>query len=134
MGALPQQGVVQRVQGCWALTRGPWWPPLPIGEDSIFSALPRRIELQNRRGTGVFEKEGWLVRPASGQPSSVHTYSYFAPLGQDTVEIVWTTGFSGLTMRLGVTRDTLRGVAETFWDFPRPTQTTKVVLTRVQCP
>ena len=56
-----------------------------------------------------------------------------AAIWAGSVRLVWSTGFSGLTMLLQPRGDTLEGIARTFWDFNRPTQTAAVIATRVSC-
>jgi hypothetical protein len=104
-----------------------------LGEDTIFSTPPGRIELQAHRGTRSFERRGWIVRPARGTERSVHSFSFFTVTSSDSIQVVWTTGFSGLTMDLAAARDTLRGQAHTFWDFGRPSQSADATLIRVSC-
>ena len=128
-----QDSPVQMVAGCWAVSMAPWRPTMNIVGDNIYSRPPAKIELQARRGTRVFEEHGWLVRPAPGTTPSIHDFSYFEGLGHDSIRVVWSTGFSGLTMRLAVGQDTLRGAAQTFWDFGRPPQAAEVLLARVPC-
>jgi len=128
-----QDSLVQAVAGCWAVSMAPWRPKMAIDADSIYSTPPARIELQTSRGTRMFEDRGWLVRPAPGVAPSIHGFAYFQPLGGDSIRIAWSTGFSGLTMRLVARQDTLRGTAQTFWDFGRRPQTADVLLVRVPC-
>jgi len=133
-GAVPVvHNLVESVVGCWQVSIGRWEPNMSIGEDTIFSWPPRSIELQAVKGTRTFEDHGWLVRPAPGVRPSVHDFSFFETRGSDSIDVVWTTGFSGLTMRLGRVGDTLRGQARTFWDFPRTAQTAEVLLARISC-
>ena len=119
--------------GCWEISLQPWHPPMRLAEDTIYSTPPKAIEIQGVRGTEAFETRGWRVRTAPGVPLGVHSFSFVAPLSPDSVRIIWTTGFSGLTMLLELRGDTVRGQAETFWDFDRPHQTADAMLTRVPC-
>ena len=125
--------VVRRVAGCWTVTMSTYAPPMVLRGDSVYSKPPRRIELDSMRGAGPFARDGWALSPARGVPLSVHRFSYFHPIAGDSLELVWTSGFSGLTIRAAISADTLRGVARTFWDFGRPEQLAPVVLTR-DCP
>jgi len=56
------------------------------------------------------EKNGYLVRPAPGAPQSVHCSTYWLPSGPKKIEIVFTTGTSGLEMQLTVQGQTLQGI------------------------
>ncbi len=106
---------------------------MDLGEDTIFSTPPSRIEVLPTKGAKGFESRGWRVVPAPGTTRSVHGFAYLTPLKADSVRIAWSTGFSGLTLRLAIKGDSLGGQAETFWDFDRPHQTANATLTRVAC-
>jgi len=124
----------EAIQGCYELTLSPWFPYLKLGEDEEFITPPHRIQLFAIKGTEGREAEGYLVRPAPGIPPSVHREAYWLPKGPKTLEIVWTTGLSFLTMQLKTSdAEILRGKAATFWDFSRKKQTAEVVAQRVDC-
>ena len=122
---------------CFDLSLAGWKPSLGLGEDTIFSTPPTTVRFSRVKSFGFGSYNGRLsfrVLPANGASMSVHGPGYWTPIrGTDSVSIVWTTGFSGLTMKLAVARDTLHGVAQTFWDFPRPPQTSQVTGRRVVC-
>jgi len=121
------------IQGCHELGTLNWRPDLKLGEDAEFITPPRRIQILAEHGSKGFEQDGYLVRPAPGVHRSIHRASYWVPEGPKAIEVVWTTGFSGLTMRLNLEGETLRGKATTFWDFPRREQTAEVVAHKVDC-
>lgn len=107
----------EAIQGCYEVGKLEWHPKFE-GDDAVFITPPERIQLLAERGTQGFEKDQYLVRPAPGFPKSIHRYSYWRPKRPHSLEIVWSTGLSGLRMSLKVDRDTLKGKARTFWDFP----------------
>lgn len=123
----------ETIQGCYELGVLKWQPDLKLGEDAIFITPPSRIQLLAEHGTKGFENRGYLVRPAPGTSPSIHRNSYWNPTGAKTLEIAWTTRFSGLTMKLSVEGETLKGKAESFWDFPRPRQTAHISAPKVDC-
>jgi hypothetical protein len=123
----------EMIQGCYELGTLTWHPDLKLGEDMEFITPPRRIEILAEHGSKGFEQNGYLVRPAPGVPRSIHRASYWVPNGPNTIEVIWTTGHSGLFMRLKVESETLRGKATSFWDFPRRKQTADVVAHKVDC-
>ena len=106
---------------------------LKLGEDMEFITPPKRIQIFGEHGSRGFETNGYLVRPAPGFPRTIHRASYWVPKGKDGIEVVWTTGFSGLVMDLKVEAGTLRGEAESFWDFPRKRQKAHVFAYKVDC-
>jgi len=123
----------ENIQGCYELTLSPWRPNLRIGEDFKFITPPHRVQLFAERGTQGWEQDGYIVKPAPGVPSSIHRGSYWLPKKEHWIEILWTTGFSGLSMDLRVEGDVMRGEAKSFWDFPRQQQKADVVARKVDC-
>jgi hypothetical protein len=121
------------VQGCYEFGTLRWRPDLRLGEDLEFITPPSRIHILADHGNGGFEQQGYLVRPAPGVPRSIHRASYWTPKGPSAIEVVWTTGFSGLEMSLNLEGGTLRGKATSFWDFPRRKQSADVVAQKVDC-
>ncbi len=52
----------------------------------------------------------------------------------DTVSVLWSSGFAGVSLTLVVQSDTLRGVARAFHDVIGPVQpTAEVILARFSC-
>lgn len=123
----------ENIQGCYELTLSPWQPNLRLGEDSQFITPPHRVLLVAERGTQGWEKDGYIVKPAPGVQPSIHRGSYWLLRNEQSIEIVWTTGFSGLSMDLKVEGDVMRGKAKSFWDFPRKQQRADVVARKVDC-
>ncbi len=72
------------------------------------------------------------LKPYPEGSHSIHSYSFWEILDDGSIFISFSTGYSGLFMTLTVSGDKLLGTAETFWDFPRQTQTAEVQLKRIQ--
>jgi hypothetical protein len=124
----------EAIQGCYELTMSRWVPDMKWGDDEAFITPPRRIQLFAERGTEGFETNGYLVRPAPGTKPSIHRGSYWIPKGSKKLQIVWSTGFSGLVMELKTSdAEVLRGKATTSWDFNRTKQTAEVTARRIPC-
>ncbi len=121
------------IQGCYELTVSAWRPNLHLGEDEVFVTPPHRIQLFSEKGSQGFETVGYVVRPAPGVEPSIHRGSFWSPKSSQSIEIVWTTGFSGLVMALRIEGTDLRGVAQSFWDFPRTLQKADVIARKVDC-
>jgi hypothetical protein len=122
----------EQVQGCYELGVLNWHPELK-GEDAKFIAPPTRIQILAERGTNGHENGEYLVRPAPGVSPSIHRASFWRPVGPKTIEIVWTTGLSGLTMKLNLQGEALKGKAKAFWDFPRRGQSAPIQAAKVDC-
>jgi hypothetical protein len=129
----PQLVPPEKIQGCYELTLSDWRPNLKLGEDAMFITPPHRVQLFAERGTKGWEAEGYIVKPAPGVAASIHRGSYWLPKGPQSIEIVWTTGYSGLVMGLKLEGGDLRGKAQTFWDYPRKKQTADVIARKVDC-
>jgi len=124
---------------CYTISRGPWSPVLDLGGDSVFSIPTRTIRFLGRKADWTRDPDSpveMLAIPANGSRMTIHgTPSWMPSSDGHGIEIVWSTGFSGLTMRLQTADSgaTLTGQAETFWDFPREVQRAPVQAKRVEC-
>lgn len=117
---------------CYQLAMTRWMPEMGLQDDTIFSTPPHRV-----RFTGVRMDErsnapnSFRVEPLR-EPYSVHGPGEWSYRG-DSLYITWSTGYSGLHMRLRVASDTLTGNASTFWDFTRATQAADVRGIPIEC-
>lgn len=118
---------------CYDLELGPWQPFIELEADSIYVAPPPRIFLDTVPGAGLGRPTGYSLTTAPGAIPSIHRLSWWAPAGSDSIEFVWTTGFSGLRARLATTSRPLVGTAETSWDFGRPVQHATITATAISC-
>lgn len=121
------------VVGCWEVRMGAWKPALMLGPDERIVTPPSRVLIDSTIGTRPYERRNLLLRPAPGATPSVHSYSWWNMGRADSIQLRWTTGFSGVNMSLDHQGDTLRGIAETTWDFDRQAQTAEVTMWRVAC-
>ena len=121
------------VVGCWEVRMGAWAPTLMLGPDERIITPPSRVLIDSTIGTRPYERRNLLLRPAPGAAPSVHRYSWWNMGRADSIQLRWTTGFSGLNMSLSHEGDTLRGLAETTWDFDRQVQKADVTMWRVRC-
>jgi hypothetical protein len=117
--------------GCYELQLSQWTPALSLGADVKFITPPLRVELTTTPDR-LWDEHGLKVTAAEGPKPPVHNRPYWTSDAKH-VHIVWTTGYSGLTMDLESRGADLVGTAHTFWDFSRPQQTSQVVATRVSC-
>ena len=118
--------------GCFRVELQPWRPVIRLGNDTVYTTPPIRVEIRGDRVTDGLDRRGYLVRPAPGVVKSVHTFAH-VQARKDSVFLVWSNGFSGVTMALEARVDTLTGQAESFWDFDRQRQRAPARLVRVQC-
>jgi hypothetical protein len=122
------------VLGCFAVVVSRWEPPMSRAGDSVFVETPTRIRLLPDIGVDGLERNGFLVRNVGGGQVTKYRYSYFRAIQGDSIELVWSTGFYGITMRVATGgRDTLTGLAHTFSDFDGQPQQAPVKLLRQRC-
>lgn len=119
--------------GCYELKLGRWWP-WGFGEDSIFATPPNRIKLLPERGTVGFEQNGFLIREITpGKGEKPWRGSYWLVKSADQLELIWTTGFSGVTLELNKQGNDLHGRAHPFGDFPRLSRVARATARRIAC-
>ncbi len=122
--------------GCYELVLGRWWP-WSFGEDTIYVTPPTRIELLPEPGTKRFEKNGFLIRAISfqeGTPSGRGGPSYWHVKSSNQVDLVWTDGFTGVTLTLEKHGDELRGWAHPHFDAPSIVpRVQRVIAKRIAC-
>jgi hypothetical protein len=125
----------EEVAGCYQVKLTDWQPPMQLGGDLEFVSPPDRIELKLERSEHPWRKASHVVVPTPDSRETIFTSGEWT-VSENEVQMLWTNGFSGLTMELSASKEglRLRGTAHTFWDFPRPTQTAGVEATRVACP
>jgi hypothetical protein len=107
-------------EGCYELKLGRWWP-WSFGEDTQFVIPPSKIRLLSIKDTVGFEENGYLIRripPTQGSTSGRRQFSYWQVKSDSHVELIWTNGFSGVTLGLEKHGDELRGWAHPHFDFP----------------
>ena len=123
-------------KGCYELELGKW-RPWSFGEDTVFVTPPTRIELLPEPGTKGFEKNGFLIRavPPQTSVSPGRPVSSFWQIKSSThVDLVWTNGLSGVTLKLTKHGTDLRGWAHPHIDFPTPPPRIQhVIAKRIVC-
>ena len=106
--------------GCYNLALGRWWP-WGLGEDAHFFTPPNRIRLLPTHGSEGFEKNGLLVRAIpmpNGARAGRGGPAYWNAKSARQIEIVWTDGFTGVTLKLEKDKNELKGWAHPVTDAP----------------
>ena len=124
-----QSTIVRQLKGFWNIEIDKWQPSIDFGGDSIFVLAPSKIELVDKKYGSNPKSPRWVIKMTKKSDSEIFDQSFYESLGSDSVFIV-IRGYSGIKMSLKIDKDTLKGFAETFWDFPREVQKTKVMLIR----
>jgi hypothetical protein len=133
--ALPQpaQGQVAAAAGhralellpgrCFDVHLDEWTPPQQTTGESFLMAPPPRIRFTtDDLPTGWPTRPGMLVLPAPGAMPSMHRITAWTTTGPDSVRVVWTTGFAGVTAELALVGDGLHGRARYTTDVLGPTR------------
>ncbi len=117
--------------GCYELKLGRWWP-WSLGEDAEFVTPPSHLELRAEHGADGFEQNGFVLR---GIPAAAPSRrkSYWLPRSGG-VDLVWTDGFTGLSVALSGNRNELHGWARPHFDASRfVAHFARVIARRTDC-
>lgn len=114
------QTAVDSFAGCYELTLGRWWP-WGFGSDDAFFTPPRRIKLLTEPGTKGWEENGLLLRALQDSGATKGGRggpSYWNVRSQNQIDLTWTDGFTGISIRLSRTGKELRGWVHPHSDAP----------------
>ena len=117
------------VPGCYALEFGAWSRQL---REPFHLSIPDTIRLETVRGTSGFERSRFVLRPRIPFGES---YAFGTHLLEDSIRLVWTTGFSAVVIRAASSGRSLTGTAEAGTDVVGPMHpTAEVIGVKVPCP
>ncbi len=132
----PVESPTSLFTGCYQLTLGRWWP-WAFGEDTKYVTPPSRIRLLPERGIEGFEQSGFLLRAISTNKRTTYVRggpSYWQMESINQIDLIWTDGFTGVTLKLEKKGDELSGWAHPHFDavklIPR---TARVVARPISC-
>ena|SRR2546430_8906310 len=128
-------GATSRMSGCYRLTLSSWSSGLPPTGMPQAHTPPTHFRLDTLVSA---RNAAWFtVKPAALVEMSRMEATWKPMLG-DSLTIVWSTGFVGVSLRLAIRRDSLIGRATTFHDYhvrgEPPDPSADVVAVREQCP
>jgi hypothetical protein len=103
-----------RFAGCYQLSLGRWWP-WGFGEDNQFVTPPQRIELLSKQGTEGWEQDHLLLR-AMPNTFGRKGPSFWKVVDDNRIDLVWTDGFTGVTIDLRKKENEFRGKAHPHFD------------------
>jgi hypothetical protein len=104
--------------GCYQLTLGKWWP-WAFGEDTKYVTPPTRVRLLPERGAEGFEQNGFLLRAVPTNKRTTYVRggpSYWQVESTNQIDLIWTDGFTGVTLKLEKQGYELRGWAHPHFD------------------
>ena len=132
-GLVPARVEAQSAQReCLALVFGQWSPQSQLGGDTVFTTAPGLVELLTGEAPEAHEYHPVRAEQTSGKdwlPQKM-----WRQVAGDSIELVFSNGFSGVDVHLPKVGDSAQGTGATFWDFPRRPQSAVVQAHRVPCP
>jgi hypothetical protein len=116
---------------CYALRTGDWAPPSGQKLD-VTHAPPPVVQLDTQQVDHGVEKRNRLGPniPALGQRGLAPSWTH---LGPDTLQLLWSSGYEGVFVTVGVRGDSVSGSARTFTDYGSETLA-RVTGWRTACP
>ena len=125
---------VSAVAGCYRTTLGRWSGPFPSGLTTEHIP-PDQFQLDTAPLAPPFTRSGLRrVLPEMLRPRSRPFPAFWQFTGPDSIKVIWSTGFAGVSMILRFQIDTLTGTAESFYDVIGPEEpTASVVAVRIPC-
>lgn len=125
---------IRQIAGCYTTHLGEWSGPLPATGLPTAHTPPPRLELDT---FPVSVGSAWFaVQPARLVKQS-RANAEWTLLPHDSIRLGWSTGFVGVSLRLGVRGDSLVGIAHTFHDAhyygEPPDPSVEVIATRTDC-
>jgi hypothetical protein len=120
--------------GCWTMAVGPFTAVTEMHIDSGMTNVPERVRLDTLPGVGLYgEPRGSLLRAIPDERGSRYRDGFFTAVGADSSRLVWSNGFTWLTIDARVTSQTMRGVARAATDYGGEMRA-QVTLSRIACP
>ena len=114
--------------GCYDLALGAW-----DGTAEEVLPLPASIELRSEFGSDVLENWRLLLRPNPDTEQRSYRWAWWEEVEADSLRLIWSTGFTGIEMRVGRRADGYVGFAENFLDYPGGTARAQATLRRTDC-
>src|SRR5262249_42407019 len=92
---------VQRLIGCWNIEHGAFSVTGKTGVDPGQTILPSLLHFDSVPGKSwTGEPLGRLVQAVTGDKRTQYRRGYYLFSGEDSVHVVWTNGFVGMTLFL----------------------------------
>ena len=114
---------------CYTLTLGAWNAPLP----EPLPPPPPALQLTDSLGTYILENGRRVVRSLPAGSAKAYPFQFWEAREGGDVLIVFSNGFTGMTMDLAPAGDNYSGTARAFFDFGTFDLRAPVQLTRNTC-
>lgn len=113
---------------CFNVSLGAWAPALP----EALPPVPQRLLLTDSLGSSGLEKDRMVVE-AIPPSSKSYQWSWWQELPHDSIQVVFSTGFTGVSFRLARRGNDFEGSAFAFFDFQAESPIAPAELTRLSC-
>ena len=114
---------------CYTLTLGAWNAPLP----ETLPPPPLALQLTDSLGTQILENGRRVVRSLPAGSAKAYPFQFWEAREGGDVLIVFSNGFTGMTMDLVPAAGNYSGTARAFFDFGTFDLSAPVQLTRNTC-
>jgi len=119
--------------GCYELRLGRWWP-WGFGKENGYVTPPSLVQLIAERGAQGFEQDGYLIRPMKSPTTGRGGPSYWHVKSDEKIDLIWTDGFTGVTLEMEKHGNELSGRAHPHFDaVPLIPRTANVTAQRIAC-
>jgi hypothetical protein len=113
---------------CFTVSLGAWTPSLP----EALPPLPTGIRLTESLGTEGLEAGRQQIAAVPASEES-YRWSWWEQRGTDSLGVVFSTGFTGVSLRLARRGNDFEGSASAFFDFTSESPSATARLTRSAC-
>jgi hypothetical protein len=114
---------------CFAVSLGTWAPALP----EPLPPVPATIRLTDSLGVDGLESGRMQVMAVPAESES-YRWAWWDRRGGDSLRVVFSTGFTGVTLHLTRRGSDFEGSAAAFFDFTYESPEATARLTRTDCP
>jgi hypothetical protein len=114
---------------CLSIDVGVWTTALP----EELPPLPARVALLDSLGDHILENGRTIVRQVPGYQLTHWAFAWWQTPSSDSLRVVFSTGFTGTTLKLRRSGAEWVGEAESFFDFTAETNLASARMTPAAC-
>jgi hypothetical protein len=114
---------------CLTIELGAWNSELP----EELPPLPERVALLDSLGSHILENGRTIVRQVPGYQLTNWAFAWWQTPSNDSLRVVFSTGFTGTTLKLRRSGATWLGEAEAFFDFTAEVHTATAEMAPAAC-
>lgn len=125
---------IRNLAGCWVTAVSTFTSAsTTLMADTGLTNVPPQVRFDTVPGRGWRgEPHQWLLRAIPGRSGTRYRDGYFAVVRSDSVVMVWSTGYVGLSVLGRAIGDTIRGIATAATDYGAQMKAS-IVFRRIAC-